>query len=218
MDDTPKPYVIVPGDTLLRIALLHGVPPSEIWDHEKNSAMKARRDPEMLAPGEVLFLPKPKPSSLQVTPRTTQAFSAKVPKAKVYLAFEGATGPLAGEAYEAHGLAQEPIKGSLDGGGKVSFDVPITLERFTLVFPKRHVSHEVWPGFLAPTDTPPGRRQRLLARGHLPIGHDAVDPFVYPTVDTERAALRGFQRAMGLEETGSPDTPTEKKLRDLHGS
>ena len=58
-----KPYVIQPRDTLLTIALMHEVDADDIAAHEKNAEIfkEKKRDPHMLAPGEILFVPQPKP-------------------------------------------------------------------------------------------------------------------------------------------------------------
>lgn len=217
MSAAPKPYVIQPGDTLLTIALWHEVEPERIWEHEKNAELKSRRDPEILAPGEVLYIPPPEPPTLQVSPQATNRFRARVPKVQVHLAFAAETGPLASEPYVVLGLA-EPLEGRLDDAGEVTLEVPATTRRLTLTFPERDIEHDIAIGHLDPVDRPSGLRARLLHRSFLPIGQDSPDPYVFPTRESLETTLRAFQRAYGLEPTGMLDPQTAKALTDAHGS
>src|SRR5262245_21243553 len=102
MSEDAKPYVIQPQDTVLSIALLHDVDPQLIISHEKNTEMfqQNNRDPHMLAPGEILYIPPAPPPTPSVSPKTTNSFTAVVPKVHIHLQFESEKGPLANEEFE----------------------------------------------------------------------------------------------------------------------
>ena len=72
-EDDARPYVIQPRDTVLTIALMHEVEADAIVEHPKNAEIfdELERDPHMLAPGEILFIPQPEP------PKPTVAYTTK---------------------------------------------------------------------------------------------------------------------------------------------
>lgn len=217
VSDAPKPYVIRQGDTLLRIALAKGMEPERIWDEAKNKKLKEIRDPDILAPGDILHIPPPPAPSLSLAPQTSNRYRAKVPEVEVEIIFHGEAGPLANEAYKVTGIEEDPIEGTLDGTGTFKKKVPVFLEHFTIAFPEREIEHTVWPGHLDPLDVTSGVLQRLLHMGHGPIAQKKGDPFVFTDTDAEKAAVSGFQDAHGLEKTGFADEKTQEKLKKKHG-
>jgi hypothetical protein len=216
MSDAPKPYVIEPGDTLLTIALMHDVEPEEIWEHEKNEDLAEEREQDMLAPGEILYIPPGEPPTVQVQPMTSNKFKAKLPNVTLYFEFKGETGPLADEKYEVDGLP-ELIEGSLDGAGKLALTVPALTQHLTIKFVDRQIEHDIALGQLDPVDRPTGVRARLLHTGHLPVGQDSFDPYVFATEESERETLAAFQKAYRLEPTGFIDEETKEALVKAHG-
>jgi hypothetical protein len=53
-------YYVAEGDCIESIAFARGIPWTRIWDHPENAALKeARRDPNILLPGDRLFVPDP---------------------------------------------------------------------------------------------------------------------------------------------------------------
>ena len=207
MADEVTAYVVGRGEYLLEIALRFGLEPDDIWNHPKNAALKKQRDPNVLAPGDVLYVPAPPAPTLRVSPKTSNRYQATVPTVSVRLQFMGATAPLANEPYEVHGLPA-PTTGSTDASGLVSFDAPISVKTVRVAFPKRYVEHTVNVGGLDPVGTPSGISARLAHLGYAPI--DASD-------DAIAAALRGFQASAGLPASGRPDPATLDALTKAHG-
>jgi hypothetical protein len=204
-DDSTTPYVVSKGDYLLAIALAFGVEPDAIWSHAKNGDLVKTRAPDVLAPGDVLYVPKPPAPTLRVSRGVGNAFTAKVPKVALRLAFAGDDGPFANEPYELHGLG-DVVKGTTDGAGLVTADVPVRARSVSIVFPKRHLEHAVDVGALDPATTPAGLRARLA---HLGLA-DASRPL-------DPADVRAFQTANGLPATGRPDADTAALAERLHG-
>ncbi len=228
--DDAKPYVVQPRDTVLTIALMHEVEVDQIVDHEKNAPVfeERERDPHMLAPGEILYIPPPEPPTASVSPQATNRFVAKVPMVHLHLCFHSEKGALANEEFRIDGPAElltearenpdEPLEGQLDGEGKLSLKVPALTSSFVIEFPERNVEHEVWVGGLDPTDQRTGLGARLLHLGYLPIDQKLKDPYYFETETAERATLKGFQEAFSLEPTGFADGRTKEKLIEKHGS
>src|SRR4051812_40078721 len=149
MSDATTPYVVGRGEHLLTVALQFGLEPDAIWNHPKNAELKKTREPDVLAPGDVLQIPKPPAPTLSLRHGTSNRYRATVPKVTIRLAFEGPDGPFASEPYELHDLG-EVIKGSTDGSGGVDFEAKVTKRRARIVFPRRHVEHAIEIGGLDP--------------------------------------------------------------------
>ena len=54
-----RPYVVRQGEHLAGIAARYGFDPQPVWEHEANSELREqRRDPQILAPGDLLYIPR----------------------------------------------------------------------------------------------------------------------------------------------------------------
>jgi peptidoglycan hydrolase-like protein with peptidoglycan-binding domain len=206
MSDETTPYVVSRGEHLLGIALRFGLEPDTIWKHPKNAALAKTRDPDVLAPGDLLNLPKPPKPTLAAVPAQANRYRAKVPRTTVRLVFLGDTGPIASEPYELHG-AGDVIQGATDPLGRVTVDVPVRTRELRVVFPKRHLEHAIAVGGLDPVTTPNGLRSRLAHLGLVAPGPEAVPP----------ETLRAFQTAHRLPVTGKADAATTAKVQQLAG-
>lgn len=222
MARSPVPYVVRQGETLLSIAAGRGVDPDLIWDHPRNAGLVAvkRRDPDMLAPNDVLYIPSEAPPRPGVALAARNRFEGWAPAVEVALAFHDDVGPMADEPYELYGVkaAREgPVTGRLGGDGGLVVELPVWVKHFTLRFPRRAIAHTVWVGHLDPWDELSGLRQRLRNLGHLSIRHREGDPGDFTDAESERLTLWWFQRAHGLEATGFPDEATRARAAALSG-
>lgn len=224
-----RPYVIQPHDTLLTIALMNEVDVSQLRDHPKNAALfeEKGRDPQMLAPGEIVYIPPPEPPTAEVNPKARNCFVATVPVVHLHLHFHSEAGPLGDEPFLLHGPGEllteprndpdAPLEGKLDGAGKLSLKVPALTRSVVLEFPERHIEHELWVGGLDPADRRSGVAARLLHLGFLPLDQELDEPYLFETEEAERATLRTFQEGFLLEPTGLPDGRTVEALTEAHG-
>lgn len=229
-DDDARPYVIQPRDTVLTIALMNEVEASAIREHPKNAAIfeELTRDEQMLAPGEMLYIPRPEPPTPTVVPLSVNRFVATVPWVHLHFAFESEAGPLSDEPFVIDGPAElldekradrtKPLEGRLDAGGNLDIRVPALTPPFFIEFPERHIRHEVSPGGLDPVDQRTGLAARLLHLGYLPLDQALLEPYVFESEISERATLRSFQKAFLLEPSGFADPPTRAALIKEHGS
>src|SRR5687767_11501856 len=123
-----KPYVVRQGDYLARLAVLKGFDPDAVWNHERNRDLRGRRaSTEVLAPGDILFVPdEPVPDVGLASGGTRQFVVSTPPKTTVMTVYlEDQDGqPLANKPYEITG-ALPPTSGRTGSDGKVSFTVSV---------------------------------------------------------------------------------------------
>ena len=59
-----KPYVVKQGDYLLKLAHGLGFDADTVWNADENADLKAKRDPNILCPGDLLYVPDSEPKPL----------------------------------------------------------------------------------------------------------------------------------------------------------
>lgn len=203
-----RPYVVRRGDHLDGIAAAHGVSSDALWDDPANAALRSRRDPALLHPGDVLHVPAAPAEPLPVRAHATNTFRARAPAVTVRVAvLDAAEAPLAGRAFTARAGGRER-GGTTDAEGTAVFAVPAWARRASLEVAgdegEEPLRLDVEIGALDPADERSGAAQRLanLGRGGLPL----------------EEALQRFQAARGLPVTGALDEATREALRRAHGS
>jgi hypothetical protein len=208
-----RPYVIAQGDYLSQLAARFGFDATTVWGHPANRELAAlRRNPDMLLPGDVLQIPEPRAgASLSVQAQTTNRFRARVPRVTVAVVFRDHGRPIANARYEIRGVTFPP--GTSNGDGKVEVRVPVTIREFEVYFPEQRRSFLVCVGHMDPLDEQSGLRQRLQHLGHMPLWLSAADGS-----DAFTRAIRKYQRAAGLPETGIADEATRAQMKVDHGS
>lgn len=206
-----KTHVVRAGQHLAQIAHDAGLDFDEVWNHPKNSELRERRkDKNILCEGDVLVLPVEDSAPLELKIGQENRFCAVVPEVETHLRFADARGPFAGEAYTIEGL-DEPITGTTDGDGKLTISAPVGAKIAKVRFEKRGLGFTVLLGEMDPIIEPSGVQLRLTLLGYLkgtPSGE--ID-------DATTRALRAFQQAKGLEQTGAMDEPTLAALKDAYG-
>jgi hypothetical protein len=207
-----KPYVIEQGDYLDKLAVRFGFRASDVWEAPENAALRAKRAPEQLHPGDVLYIPADPPRWLPLTPSTKNGYEAEVPRVPLRLMFETAEDgkPCASEACVVEGLGA-PLESQTDGSGLLELSVPVTVRELTVRFVKRNVRHQVRVGSMDPIDEDSGVAKRLA---HLMLlsPHSMDDP------EAVADALLRFQRREHLPQTGTLDGATKAALLRAHGS
>ncbi len=218
--DVPKgavlPYVVRQGDYLEQLAFRYAFDAEEVWNDGKNAELKQKRkDPNQLAPGDVLHFARSEKKPYPLHKGTSNEYRASVPKIKTTLHFSDALQPFANEPYVVEGLAQ-PVEGSADAQGTVIIESPIHVREVRIVFPKRHQSYSIRIGDVDPIEETSGVRARLEHLGYLPSGQDAMSE----ASSDQRlvTAIKEFQRDHGLEPTGEIDDALRAELVKAHGS
>jgi N-acetylmuramoyl-L-alanine amidase len=213
-----KAYVVRDGDYLARIAFRAGLDPTDVWDDPKNADLKAlRKNPEILHPGDIIYLPDASPTELKINPGDTLEVEARPPTVTVELVLwmsdpeNEKKNLLAGLAYTLLGGRDDVEEGTIAADGKVKFEVPVNLHEVTLVVEEEGLRFPVHIGAMDPATEPSGWKKRLAHLGYLD------DDGLNETFDLS-PAIRAFQRQHGLEPTGLVDDATQKALVEKHGS
>ena len=207
------PYVVRQGDYLLSLAAKNAFDPDAIWAHARNDRLRlSRKDPNMLLPGDVLYIPvPPKDNWLPVKIGATNTFKAKPVLVSISVKFTADGEALAGEPYEIDGAPVDA--GSLDGDGFLHGKVPTYVKVFLVRFPKRNEHYAVQVGHLDPPESASGMRMRLGMLGIYGNGPSAGAD----DADDLAAGLRLFQWKHSLSVTGAIDDATVSKVVEVFG-
>lgn len=206
-----KPYVVKQGEYLEKIAHAMSFDPDQVWNDPKNAELKKQRDPNMLHPGDILYVPDRKRKWLPLKVGAENLYVASVPATTVHLSFKHLNKPRANEPYVIHGMG-EPEEGTTDGDGALEVRVPVHVREIQVTFPQSYVTYAVHIGDMDPIDEPSGVRKRLQHLGFYPAD-GAADLDV-----ADAQGIRAYQRARGLPETGTLDDATKASLLEDHGS
>lgn len=218
MSGNYRPYIVRQGDHLTRLAYVHGFDADTVWNHERNAELREMgRSPDILAPGDILYLPVKPKDGLAFSAGSGNRYRAQVPKIKVSLTFMDADQVLANERYEVHGLGTDGSSGQsalheTDGDGTVELELPVTTREVTIVFPNQNIAYEVRVGDMDPLAEMAGIQKRLENLGYLPRERESAAEGAYV-----QAAIAEFQKKHGLSPTGTIDDQTSKLLKDEHG-
>jgi hypothetical protein len=110
-------YTVKQGDCISSIAYDHGFLPDTIWNLPENSSLKSqRKDPNILFPGDQVFIPE---KQLRIEPRTTDAkhqFVRKGVPEFLSLRFLNEDDPRKGESYILQ-VDGKSVSGNLDADG-----------------------------------------------------------------------------------------------------
>jgi len=204
-------HVVEEGECIASLADHYGLLDTTIWDAPENGDLKAlRKDPNVLAKGDAVFIPAPNSTAKKVAGDTRHRFRVKTAPVEFRLRLVDGDKPLAGVDYTlaVDGRLYPEGGAQTDGDGWVVQKVPASAEKGTLSLPKLGRRFEIRIGHLEPVEVEAGVRARLRNLGFLTAQDDAA----------LREALAAFQAAHALDATGQPDDPTRAKLREAHGS
>jgi len=211
-----KPYVVKQGDFFSKLAYTLGFDADAVWNDPKNADLcKLRPDRDMLAPGDLVYVPNPDPQTLALTGQSSNDYQAEVPSLTLTVILrDGDQQVLADEPYVLEGLGGDPIKGKSGADGSVLITATVLIREVTILLPNRCLSQAVLIGDLDPLEEDSGVRMRLAQLGYLAHGWDSTDD-----IDDVRAAIEAFHIASGLPNpTGVMDDATRAALGKAHGS
>jgi hypothetical protein len=218
MSGTMLPYIVRQGDYLAKLSFVHGFDADDVWNDPKNEDLKKlRTDPNILAPGDILFIPeKEGEEGLPIAKGTENSYAATVPKVEVKLTFQDSEAkPMAGAPCQIRGLGDggaDMIPTETDGDGTLTLKVPVTVREVEVHFPRQNTTHHVRVGDMDPANEASGIQKRLQ---NLGFWHGAGDK----AGDLDAllgSAIMTFQGKMGIEGNGAFDPDTEKAVLDQH--
>lgn len=213
-------YIVQPGDTLSSIAEANGLFWRTIWEHAENEALRQKRaHPEILSPGDELFVPERRARTVSIATGRSHVFRRRGVPVQVRFELRTPGGEeLTGRRYRLQ--SGDQIRSGVSGaGGRIEEWMAPSTRMATLTvwlddprFPPS-LEWELQVGDLNPANTLEGARQRLRNL-HYDCGGESGDE---PGPGT-RAALEAFQRANGLSPSGALDDDTAAQLATVHGS
>lgn len=208
------PYVIRQGDYLRKLAFTKGFDADEVWAAPENAELKASRpNPDILCPGDILYVPEPKAEPLPLNVGGESTYTGDVPTVTVRIIFVEGSSPLANELFAVDGLP-EPFSGTTTDDGCVMFEAPITLREASIVLPNRNLVYPVKIGDLDPSDEQSGVATRLAHLGCYGWFAEMEGDF---DEDLHKLAVATFQEMIGSESTGECDDKTLSALDEKHG-
>jgi hypothetical protein len=220
-----QPYVIRAGDYLTAIAYARGIKPDDLWQDPANADLRnLRGNPEMLAPGDVLYVPAVERTWLPVTVGSTNPFVANPPKVEIHVILNDADGqPYAGKTVHLDPQVTDDDPAT-DGDGLLKVLVPVTLKVLTATVVDDDVSFRINIGNLDPHDVQSGTLARLRQLGY--VGDEgrllAMDRPYLDGLDAGDTSLiravAAFQDENGSDVTGELDDDLCDKIRDGYGS
>jgi hypothetical protein len=204
-------HIVQQGEYLAQIAEKYGFRSGRpIWEHAGNQALrKLRQNPNVLLPGDSIFIPDIAPKNVSVSTDKKHVFVTSSEKLMLRLRVRDFDDqPLRNTVCEIE------VDGSLhklqtNGEGLVELQIAKTAREGKLTVPALDFQVPLKIGYLDPHDAESGWIGRLRNLGYL---FEADDP------DSISDAIEEFQCDQKLAVNGKPDAATQNKLKELHGS
>ena len=213
---TWRVHVVCQGETLLGLAARYGFDAGAVWDDARNEPLRRERtSPNVLAPGDVVYLPSQEEDVRPAFPREINRYRARVPAHPVAVRLLQRGLPLRNEECVVE-LPTGPLHGRTDGDGLLRFAVPSTVQRVWVIVQRAGLRIDVLIGHLDPMGTPTGLGGRLQNLGLLTEDWRGASAERRDSLFAQ--GLRSLQRSRGLAETGELDEPTRAALAEAHGA
>jgi hypothetical protein len=196
------------GDTVAGLAALHGfADPHIVWGDPENAPLRTRRQLDLLAPGDQLYIPARELRTVKVATGRRHTLKVARPAIRLRVALHDLLGqPRAGAAavLEVDGVPQDL---TADDEGVVEMAIPPTAREAVLVVDDQEYGLEI--GKLPPIDDDQGVAHRLRNLGYLVDDTDDAAAV--------RFAVELFQVDHGLTVDGADLDSIRQRLVEVHG-
>lgn len=203
-------HIVKLGDSMTSIADQYGFFWETLWNHERNAALRAqRRNPNVLAPGDRVFIPEIRPKDESGSTGQTHTFRLKGVPARLNLRLVDRAGrPRAGVGYALE-VDGAKTSGKSGADGLISMVIRPRAKRAQLHL-ETGEKYDLNLGYINPVEYVSGIQARLKNLGFY-------DGEVTGSLDDLTSeAIRSFQAARGLEATGQADPATRDALLAAH--
>jgi len=211
-------HTVEQGDHLSKIAKQYGFSDYRtIWDDGQNAEVRQKRqNPNVLAPGDRLYIPDKELKSASRSTEKHHTFQVKVQRLKLRLVLEDQyEKPIANAPCELH-VESAIHQLTTDGSGKIEQDISATAENVRLIIRSKETALDdlIIPlkvGHLDPVDEMTGQQARLANLGYYTGPIDSQENPAF------RLAVEEFQCDHGLAVDGACGSQTQAKLKSVHG-
>jgi putative peptidoglycan binding protein len=211
-------HIVEQGEHLSQIAKAYGFPDYKIlWDHPENADLKKlRKNPNILFPGDEVFIPDKEEKEESGTTDKRHTFVVDKETLKLRLVLEDIyEKPIAG-AQCALLVDGQIFQITTDGHGKLEQEIPLDAKEGVLTIrgDQTPFANEVIPikiGHLDPVEEISGQAARLNNLGYFVGKLDGSDE------DAFESAVEEFQCDHGLKVDGDCGPQTQSKLKQVHG-
>lgn len=204
-------YKVKQGDHVSKLAKQFGFADYRtIWDHPNNATLKnLRKNPNVLAPGDELFIPDKQLKKEARPTGATHRFKAPfVPLLLRVVVKDIDDQPVKNTPCKLQ-LDNQTFQLTTDGNGKIEKEIPKNTENGKLTIGDQEFPIKV--GHLDPVDQVSGYRARLNNLGYNAGASDDPDDLQL------RSAIEEFQCDQHLTVDGKCGTNTQNKLKQVHG-
>ena len=205
-------YTVKQGDCISSIAQKKGLFWKQLWNHPENASLKSlRKDPNVLRPGDQVFVPDKQGKQVSGATDQEHRFRVKGVPAKLRVQVLDEDQPRANEPYTLE-IDGNLYSGTTDGEGRIEHSIPPDAKQGRLLVGDTQDEYPLSLGHMDPVEEVAGVQARL---NNLGFNCGEVNGRLGP--ETE-AALKAFQKKHNLSETGEIDQATRDKLKEVHGS
>lgn len=218
MSGDDKTYSVQQGDTIAKIAKAQGFKHwRTIYEDTKNAKLKEERpDPNVLYPGDKVFIPEKSTKRESGSDKTRHRFRLKAEKSWLRIILRDADNkPLKDTSYGLE-VGDLLFEGYTNGKGLLEHEIPCDADAGLLrvtgwEFPLRI-------GHLDPVDEISGWQARLHNLGYRPGPVDGAEQNEDGSVREDlQSAVEEFQFDHGLVVDGRVGPKTQEKLKKEHG-
>ena len=197
------------GEGTSSIAKKHGFFWETIWNHGENSELRQKRkDPDVLFENDEIFIPEKRQREVSKGTEAEHTFKLKGVPCKLKIRLLKLGQPRANEDYVCD-IDGDLTNGKTDGDGNIEQFIPPTAKSGRLLLRGGKEIITLALDALDPVSLPSGVQHRLNNLGFSCGGE------MGEIGDKTREALKKFQAANGLKETGEADEATKGKLSEL---
>jgi hypothetical protein len=200
-------HIVAQGECLSSIAEANGLYWKTIWQHAENMTLRQLRgDPNVLAPGDELFIPEKIEKQIPSATQKKHSFVKKGVPAQLKIRLLSDGQPRANLPYTLHVDGCLIKKDKTDGDGYISASIPPNAQTGMIIVEENSLQdiYNFDFGNLDPADSENGIRGRLRNLG-------------YPVDEDFAAAVKAFQAKAGLDATGEVDANTRQQLKERFG-
>lgn len=207
-------HIVRKGECMNKLGERYGFAWDTLWNDAYNSRLQqVRQDPNVLLAGDEVAIPEKRRKQEPGETERLHRFRRRGQPARLVLQFKDDDEPKSNAPYKLQ-IDGKWQQGTTDGDGKIDVPLPNEAKRglLQLEFEGRTETYRLKLSGLEPYNSVTGVQARLKNLG-FDVG-DVDGEMDGPT----RAAIREFQKANELTDTGELDESTCQRLKDLHGS